>query len=98
MTIKTHVKTGSSVSVEQWEAIEQCGVLVRLGMGWFGGLITRQSQRRTSHIYDYRVILEKDQLTRSMKLPLEKYSGDPEAVVRSWVLLEACTAGKVLLL
>ena len=31
----------------------QRGVLVRLGMGWFGGLITRQSQERTRHIYDY---------------------------------------------
>ena len=66
----------------------QRGVFVRLGMGWFGGLIIRQSQERTRHLYDYRVQLQEDQSTRSMKLPLEKYSGDPDAVVGSWVLLQ----------
>ena len=64
------------------------GVLVRLGMGWFGGLITRPSQERTRHQYDNRVHLEEDQSTRSIKLPLEKYSGDPEAVKGFWILLE----------
>ncbi|CAB1112233.1 unnamed protein product [Ectocarpus sp. CCAP 1310/34] len=49
----------------------QRGVLVRLGMGWFGRVITRQSQERTRHLYDYRVHLDLDQSTRSMKLPLE---------------------------
>ena len=43
--------------------------------------ITRQSQERTHHLYDYRVHLELDQSTRSMKLPLEKYTGEPDAVV-----------------
>ena len=47
------------------------GVLVRLGMGWFGGLITRQSQERTKHVYDYRVHLVESQSLRSMKLPLD---------------------------
>ena len=72
----------------------QRGVLVRLGMGWFGGSITRQSQERTRHLYDYRVHLELDQSTRmhSMKLPLEKYTGELDAVVGSWVLLEENTA------
>ena len=64
-------------------------VLVRLGKGWFGALLTRQPQERTRHQYNYRVHLEEDQSTRSMKIPLEKYnSGDPEAVKGSWVLLE----------
>lgn len=72
----------------------QRGVLVRLGMRWFGGLITRQSQERPCHLYDYRVLLEVDQSTRSMKLPLEKYTGEPDAVVGSWVLLEKNTAGR----
>ena len=63
-----------------------------LGMGWFGGLTTRQSQQRTRHLHDYRVYLEQDQSTRNTKLPLEKYSGDPDAVVGSWVLLEGNTA------
>ncbi|CAB1096599.1 unnamed protein product [Ectocarpus sp. CCAP 1310/34] len=48
------------------------GVLVRLGMGWFGGLITQQSQKDTRHLYDYCVQLELDQSTRKMKLPLDK--------------------------
>ena len=54
--------------------------------------ITRQSQERTRHLYEYRVHLELDQRTRSMKLPLEKYTGEPDAVVRSWGLLEESTA------
>ena len=60
-------------------------------MGWFGWLITRQSQERSRHIYDYRVQFDLDQSTRSMKLPLEMYSGDPDAVLGSWVLLERST-------
>ena len=64
------------------------GVLARLSMGWFGGLITRQSQERTKHVYDYRVHLAEDQRVRSMKLPLDTYSTDPNAGVGAWVLLE----------
>ena len=60
-------------------------------MGWFGGLIARQSQERTRHIYDYLVQLDLDQSTRSMKLPLEMYGGDSDAVLGSWVLLERST-------
>ena len=60
-------------------------------MGWFGGLVTRQSQERTRHIDDYLVQLDLDQSTRSMKLPLEMYVGDPDAVLGSWVLLERST-------
>ena len=43
-------------------------VLVRLGMGWFGGLITRQSEEQTSNVYDYRVHLEQDQSVCGKKL------------------------------
>ncbi|CAN0112036.1 unnamed protein product, partial [Ascophyllum nodosum] len=50
------------------------GVLLRLSMGWFCGLKTRQSQERTKHVYDYRVHLAEDQSVRSMKLPLDAYS------------------------
>ena len=64
-------------------------------MGWFGGLIARQSQERTRHIYDYLVQLHLDQSTRSMKLPLEMYGGDPDAVLGSWVLLERSTVGQM---
>ncbi|CAB1108961.1 unnamed protein product [Ectocarpus sp. CCAP 1310/34] len=72
------------------------GVLVRLGMGWFGGLITQQYQKDTRHLYDYCVQLELDQSTRKMKLPLDKYSGDSDAAVGSWVLLESVSrSGRV---
>ena len=70
----------------------QRGVLVRLGMRWFGRAITRQSQERTRHMYDYLVHLEPDQSTRSMKLPFGKYTGEPDAVVGSWDLLVESTA------
>ena len=70
----------------------QRGVFVRLGMGWFGGLTTRQCQQRTRHLYDNRVYLERNQSTRNMKLPSDKYTGDPDAVVCSWVFLEGNTA------
>ncbi|CAB1110559.1 unnamed protein product [Ectocarpus sp. CCAP 1310/34] len=60
------------------------GVLARLGMGWFRGLITQQSQKDTRHLYDYCMQLELDQSTRKMKLPLDKYSGDSDAAVGSW--------------
>jgi len=39
-------------------------------------------------VYDYRVLLEQNQSTRSMKLLLEMYSTNPDAAVGSWVLLE----------
>ena len=32
------------------------GVLVGLGMGWFGGLITRKSQERTKDMCDYTAV------------------------------------------
>ena len=39
--------------------------------------------------------LDLDQSTRSMKLPLEMYGGDPDAVSGSWVLLERSTVEQV---
>ena len=65
------------------------GALVRLSMGWFGGLITRESQERTNKVYDYRVRLEKDQNVRSMKLPLRTYNTETSAAVGAWVLLDS---------
>ena len=60
-------------------------------LGWAWRLITRQSQKRTRQSYDYRVQLDLDQSTRSMKLPLEIYDEDPDSVLGSWVLLETST-------
>ena len=64
------------------------GILLRLGMGWFGGVITRQSQERTRDVLDYRVQLEQDQSVRSTKLPLDAYNTEASAAVGAWVLLE----------
>ena len=65
-------------------------ILLRLGMGWFRGVITRKAQARTSHLYDFRVFLETDGSTRSMKLPLAKYSVDGATAEGSWALLSRC--------
>ena len=54
-------------------------ILLRLSMGWFRGVITRKAQARTSDRYDFRVFLETDGSTRSVKLPLAKYSVDGAA-------------------
>ena len=40
-------------------------------------------------MYDYRVALERDESTRSMKLPPELYRTDEQAALGAWVLLEA---------
>ena len=56
-------------------------VLARLGMGWFGGRVTRKSQERTKELYDYRVHLEEAKSVRSMKLPL----GAARKQARRWV-------------
>ena len=45
-------------------------------MRWFGGRIPRKAQERTRHVYDYRVVFDRDESTRSMKLPLELYGTD----------------------
>ncbi|CAN0269093.1 unnamed protein product, partial [Pylaiella littoralis] len=52
------------------------------------GTITRQAQVRTRHLYDYRVFLERDGSTHSVKLPLAKYSVDGSAGEGSWALLK----------
>ena len=59
-------------------------------MGWFRGVITRKAQARTSDRYDFRVFLETDGSTRSVKLPLAKYSVDGAAAEGSWALLSRC--------
>ena len=67
--------------------VRYCSKACSLGWAW-GGLVGRSLGSLRSVLYDYRVHLELDQSTRSMKLPLEKYTGEPDAVVGSWVLLE----------
>ena len=65
-------------------------ILLRLGMGWFRGVITRKARARTSERYDSKVFLETDGSTRSLKLPLAKYSVNGAAAEGSWALLSRC--------
>ena len=66
-------------------------VLLRLGMGWFRRVITRKAQAHTSHLYEFRVFLETDGSTCSMKLPLVDDPVDGAAAEGSWALLSRCT-------
>ena len=63
-------------------------VLLRMGLGWFGGKITRRAQACTRDKYDYRVMLNEDESTHSMRLPIEEYDVDENAGVGAWVLRE----------
>ena len=65
------------------------GVLVRLGLGWFGGVITCKAQKTQNRVeYDYRVTIDVDHSTHIMKLPPNAYSPEENSVVGAWVLLE----------
>ena len=41
--------------------------MLRLGVGWLKGTITRQAEARTRHLYDYRVFIDRDGSTHSVK-------------------------------
>ena len=64
--------------------------MLRLGAGWLKGIITRQGQARTRHLYDFRVFLDSDDGTRSVKLPSAKYSVDGSSAEGLWALLMRC--------
>ena len=72
------------------QALVNQEILLRLGMGWFRGVITRKAQARTSDHYDFRVFLETDGSTRGVKRLLAKYSVDGAAAEASWALLSRC--------
>ncbi|CAB1103676.1 unnamed protein product [Ectocarpus sp. CCAP 1310/34] len=67
------------------------GVLVRLGMGWFGGLIIQEAQQDTRHLYDYYLCAAgaRPEYAQDEVAIIDKYSGDSDAAVSSWVLLES---------
>ena len=68
------------------------GILVRLGLGWFGGVITRKAQKKQNRLeYGYRVILDADQITYSLRLPPNAYSTEENSVVGAWVPLQRPT-------
>ena len=67
--------------------------MLRRGLGWVKGFITRWTQARTRQNYGYRVLIERTGATLSMKLPLGKYTAvDEAAAERAWVLLEKSNA------
>ena len=53
------------------------------------GVITCGAQHASRRAYGYRVMLEKDQRTLKVKVPLEAYSTDADATVGAWVLPES---------
>lgn len=61
---------------------------MRLGVGWFAGVITRRVHQKPRHDYDNRVMLQADGSTRSIKLSLELYRTDKGAGAGAWVLPE----------
>ena len=50
-------------------------IVLRVGIGWLTGTITRQAQARTRHFYDYSVCRPRRQ-HKQRELPLSKYSVD----------------------
>ena len=81
---------GSSAPAALTQALVNQEILLQLGMGWLRGVITRKAQAHTSDRYDFRVFLETDGSSRSVKLPLAKYSMDGAAAEESWALLSRC--------
>ena len=41
-------------------------------------------------MYDFRVVFERDESTRSMKLPLDVHGADEQGTLGAWVLSAAC--------
>ena len=65
---------------------------MRLVLGWFGGVIMRKAHKKQNMLeYGYRVILNVDQITYSMKLPLNASSAEEDSVVGAWVPLKRPT-------
>ena len=53
------------------------GVIVRLRFRRFRGRIPRKAQEHPRHVYEYRAVLERDESTRSTRLPLEVQTSAP---------------------
>ena len=64
-------------------------IMLRRGVEYFMGFITRRAQARTRQDYDYRVSIDRTGDTLSMRLRLGMYTAVGEAAAdSSWVLLE----------
>ena len=63
--------------------------MLRLGLGYVKGFITRRAQARTRQDYDHGVLIDRIGAALSIRLPLGKYTVLGEAAAEgSWVLLE----------
>ena len=80
----------SSAPAALTAALVKQSIMLRLGVGCLKGIITRQAQARTRHLYDFRVFLDSYGSTRSVKLPLPKYSVNGASAEGSWALLMRC--------
>lgn len=63
-------------------------MLLCVGLGWFGGKISRRAQERIKDKYDYRVMLKENENTQTMRAIIEEYDVDKNANVGDWMLLE----------
>ena len=80
----------SSAPAALTRALVNQEVMLRLCMDLFREVITRKAQARTNDRYDFRVFIETGGSTRSVKLPLAKYSVGGAMAEGSWVLLSHC--------
>ena len=80
----------SSVPADLTRALVNQGIMLRLGMGWFKGVIARKPQACTSDPFNFKMFIEINSSTRSVKLPLAKYSVNEAAAEESWALRSRC--------
>ena len=75
------------------ESLVKRHIVLRRGVGWANGFITRRAQARPRQHYDYRVLFDRTGATLSMRLPLGKDTPVGEAAAeRSWLVLEEATS------
>ena len=64
--------------------------MLRLGVAWLKGIITRQAQARTHHLYNFKVFLDSNgSFTRGVKMPLAKHSVDGASAEGYWGAADA---------
>ena len=80
MDVLSEVRLQKARSASLDESFLKREVLVRLGLGWFGGVISHRTQQASGRTYGYRLMLKEDQITLSVKLPLTAYSTDANVI------------------
>ena len=82
-----------SASTALGEPLVKRHIVLRRGLGWVNGFITRRALARTRQDYDYRLLFDRTGATLSMRLPLGKDTAVGEAAAeRFWVILEEATS------